>query len=120
MFQNQIENGNQDGEKKKMNKLLFVLPIIASVSLYSSNEYVGSTTAAVTLAGGIVKAKQVDKVEKKYKRKDCPVCKGKGWYISGDNISKVPCGYCEPESSSEVTHPPVVIKPDCKTQVIKK
>jgi hypothetical protein len=23
------------------------------------------------------------------------VCKGKGWYISGDGIKKVDCGYCE-------------------------
>lgn len=102
-----------------MNKLLLVFPLIASISLYNAGQYDGSTTAAVTLAGGIVKAKQIDKVEKKYKRKDCPVCKGKGWYISGDDISKVPCGYCEPEPS-QITHPPVVLKPDCQTKVIKK
>lgn len=62
-----------------------------------SYSYNGSTTAAVTLVGGVISAKhQID--NKKYKRKDCPVCKGKGWYISGDDIQKVPCGYCEPEN----------------------
>jgi hypothetical protein len=35
-------------------------------------------------------------VIEKYKRKDCPVCKGKGWYMSGDGIAKIQCQYCEP------------------------
>ena len=30
------------------------------------------------------------------RRMDCPVCKGKGWYISGDGIEKIECQYCEP------------------------
>jgi hypothetical protein len=50
----------------------------------------------VTIAGAIIKSNSVTVIEK-YKRKDCPVCKGKGWYISGDGIKKVDCGYCEPE-----------------------
>lgn len=49
--------------------------------------------AAVILAGGIIDKR--DNIDKKYPRKDCPVCKGKGWYISGDGIAKVDCGYCE-------------------------
>lgn len=102
-----------------MNKLFLIIPLLASVSIFSSSPYSGSTTAAVTLAGGIIKAQHADHIEKKYKRKDCPVCKGKGWYISGDDISKVPCGYCEPETS-QITHPPIVIKPDCNTKVIKR
>jgi hypothetical protein len=52
--------------------------------------------APVTLAGGVIKAKHVESASK-YKRKDCPVCKGKGWYMSGDNIKKIECTYCEPE-----------------------
>jgi hypothetical protein len=36
----------------------------------------------------------------KYKRKDCPVCKGKGKYLSGDGISWVDCGYCEAEGKT--------------------
>ena len=102
-----------------MNKLLGIY-LIGAVALFGSQKYTGSTTAAVVLSGGIIKAQNLN-IDKKYKRKDCPVCKGKGWYISGDDISKVPCGYCEPEQqSSEVTHPPVIIKPDCNTKVIKK
>ena len=48
--------------------------------------------------------KQVEK----YKRKDCPVCKGKGWYISGDGIAKVDCGYCEEEPKENIQEPVVV------------
>lgn len=105
-----------------MNKAIMAM-LIGSALLASDYGYVGSTTAVITLVGGVIKSKQVDTI-KKYKRKDCPVCKGKGWYISGDGIAKVDCGYCEAEKSeppvSEVTHPPAVLKPDCKTRVIRK
>lgn len=77
-----------------MNKLLALLLIS---SLFLSTNTTSTTLPAVVLAGGIIKAKHVE-VIKKYKRKNCPVCKGKGWYISGDDISKVNCGYCEPET----------------------
>ena len=88
-----------------MNKF-FGLLLIASIFSFGSYKYTGSTTAAVTLAGGIIKAQHVN-IDKKYKRKDCPVCKGKGYYISGDGISKVNCGYCEPEinNSKVATYP---------------
>jgi hypothetical protein len=78
-----------------------------------------SSLAAVTMAGGIIKAQHGDGVTKKYPRKDCPVCKGKGWYISGDKISKVDCGYCEPEKSS-VGLEPLPTKSIEKTRVYKK
>lgn len=81
-----------------MNKLI-IIPLLCTftaVSLFVS-EYNGSTTAAVTLSGAVVSAQHAS-IDKKYKRKDCPVCKGKGWYMSGDDITKVPCGYCEPET----------------------
>lgn len=105
-----------------MNKIIAVI-LMGSFLLASNYGYNGSTTAAVTLVGGVIKSKHIDSV-KKYKRKDCPVCKGKGWYISGDGIAKVDCGYCELDKSeqplSEITHPPAILKPDCKTRVIKK
>jgi len=104
-----------------MNKL-FVVLLIGSVLFTSDYGYNGSTTGAVTLVAGIIKAKHIDK-EKKYPRKDCPVCKGKGKYLSGDGIKMVDCGYCEADTKSEpeeVTHPPVVIKPECNTKVYKK
>jgi hypothetical protein len=93
-----------------MNKTLCLL-LVGSVLASSDYGYNGSTTAAVSLVGGVIKAKRVDK-EKKYPRKDCPVCKGKGWYISGDQIEKVPCGYCEPETSSA--------SENCQTKVTHK
>ena len=78
-----------------------------------------STTSAVTVAGSIIKAQGAENVQK-YKRKDCPVCKGKGWYMSGDGIKKIECSYCEEEKSSApivkpkvVVHPPVTLKPNC-------
>lgn len=79
-----------------MNKVLLVLAL-STLIVGSDSLYKGSTTAPVVLAGAIIKAKHADVDVKKYKRKDCPVCKGKGWYMSGDNISKVECGYCEPD-----------------------
>lgn len=104
---------------------LFTLILIGSILGFSEYRYSGSTVSAVTLAGGIIKA-QNSSVEKKYKRKDCPVCKGNGWYISGDKITKVNCGYCEPENSSSnmqsvikkppkvLTHNPIIINQNCQ------
>jgi hypothetical protein len=97
-----------------MNKLFLVI-LLGSVFAYGDYGYYGSTTSAVILAGSIIKAQNTN-IEKKYKRKDCPVCEGKGWYISGDKISKVDCGYCEPEkitSPKVVVHPPVITKQSC-------
>jgi hypothetical protein len=85
-------------ERTKMNKL-FVGLFCASL-LFTQSHYYGSTTAPVTLAGGIIKAKHTQEVSQKYKRKDCPVCKGKGWYMSGDGILKIDCTYCEADKGS--------------------
>lgn len=99
MFQNQIERfGSQDGEKK-MNKTIALL-LISSFLVASDYGYNGSTTAAVTLVGATIKAKHENN-EKKYPRKNCPVCKGTGKYLSGDGIKMVDCGYCEPETKQE-------------------
>lgn len=81
-----------------MNKI-FTCILISSIFTFGSYGYNGSTTSAVTIVGGIIKAQNIE-VTKKYKRKDCPVCEGKGWYMSGDKIKKVDCGYCEPEKTS--------------------
>ena len=77
-----------------------------------------SPTAAVCIVAGVMKAQDTVVVEK-YKRKDCPVCKGKGWYISGDGIAKVECGYCEPDDGqAEATEEP---KDDCcKTEIVNE
>lgn len=78
-------------------KILYV-SLLAATAIFFDSGYHGSTTAPVIMAGGIIKAKDVEPLRKKYKRSQCPVCKGKGWYISGDKIKKVECGYCEPEN----------------------
>ena len=100
-----------------MNKIFLPL-LLGSVLLFGDSPYSGSTLAPVNLAGGIIKATH-NSPTKKYKRKDCPVCKGKGWYISGDGIKKVDCGYCEPEETS-LSHLPVILNSDCQTKVNKK
>jgi hypothetical protein len=88
-----------------INKVVCVL-LAFSIVAASNYGYNGSTTAAVTIAGAIVKAKHIDK-EKKYPRKNCPVCKGTGKYLSGDGIKMVDCGYCEPEiKDSEIKETP--------------
>jgi hypothetical protein len=95
----------------------FTYLLIASIFSFGAYKYNGSTTASVVLAGGVIKA-QHEVIDKKYKRKDCPVCKGKGYYISGDGISKVDCGYCEPETKppgAPVMHPPLILKPNCQS-----
>jgi hypothetical protein len=91
-----------------MNKLF--IPLLCSVLLFGQSHYYGSTTAAVTIAGAIVKSKH-DHTIKKYNRKDCPVCKGKGWYMSGDNILKIECNYCEPDKGSILIGPIKSITP---------
>lgn len=84
-----------------MNKTIAIL-LIGSIFSFGAYKYNGSTTGAVNLVGGVIKAQNTE-TSKKYKRKDCPVCKGAGWYISGDKITKVDCGYCEAEKGSMQT-----------------
>jgi len=74
----------------------FAIGLLCVSFLFAQYKYYGSTTAAVIISGAIIKAKHADSVTKKHKRADCPVCKGKGWYISGDGIKKIECTYCEP------------------------
>lgn len=93
-----------------MNKL--ALGLLCVGFLFGQANYYGSTTAPVVIAGGIIKAKHVQTDNQKYKRKDCPVCKGKGWYLSGDGIKKIDCQYCEPDQVSQ--------QPSCKTKVSKQ
>lgn len=96
-----------------MNKLIGIC-LIGSIFLGTNYGYNGSTTSVVTIAGAIIKTQNTNK-EKKYPRKNCPVCKGTGKYLSGDGIKMVDCGYCEPESKNnsteiEVLHPPIIIR----------
>jgi len=83
-----------------MSKILFAT---LAVTLVFATAPKYSTTSVVTLAGAVMKAAEGVDVVKKHKRKDCPVCKGKGWYISGDGIKKIDCNYCEPENELEQT-----------------
>jgi hypothetical protein len=94
-----------------MNKVLCGL--LGVSLLWFGGSYYGSTTAPVTLAGAIIKSKHSDDTTTKYKRKDCPVCKGKGWYMSGDGIKKIECNYCEPEKGSSIQAPPAPSKQNC-------
>jgi hypothetical protein len=99
-----------------MNKSIICL--LGVSLLWFGGSYYGSTTAPVTLAGAIIKSKHSDDAVVKYKRKDCPVCKGKGWYMSGDGIKKIECNYCESEKGSSAAP----AKNDCPNGVcpIKK
>jgi hypothetical protein len=100
-----------------MNKFICLSLVGIILTNFNTTPYVGSTTAAVVLSGGIIAAQHVN-IEKKYKRKDCPVCKGKGWYLSGDSISKVPCGYCEPDK--QAAEPNCTTDGKCKTIIIRR
>jgi hypothetical protein len=107
-----------------MNKIMCGILAIGFLSFQDS--YYGSTTAPVVIAGGIIKAKHSDEITIKHKRKDCPVCKGKGWYMSGDGIKKIDCNYCEPDEGSgtisigpikSVTPAPTPPRKDCPNGV---
>ncbi len=93
-----------------MNKLIFIF-LFSSVVLAGDQHYYGSTTAAVIVSGSIIKTKHVQDSSVKYKRKDCPVCKGKGWYMSGDGILKIDCTYCEADKASVSISPIISISP---------
>lgn len=80
-----------------MNKILLATTLGFATFFFSSPKV--STVAVVTLVGAHIKAKETP-ITAKYNRKDCPVCKGKGWYMSGDGIKRVDCGYCEEKSSN--------------------
>jgi hypothetical protein len=95
-----------------MNKILFSF-LVGSLILSNATTYNGSTIGPVIIAGSIVKSSGIE-IVKKYKRKDCPVCKGTGKYLSGDGIKMVDCGYCE-ETKGEVSSSEVSKKsPFCK------
>ena len=85
-------------------KNILLLSLILSVSMPFLAEDPSTDSAkpaaAVTLAGGVLKNKSSDAETKKYPRKDCPVCEGKGWYMSGDGIKKIECQYCEPSKEA--------------------
>jgi hypothetical protein len=76
-----------------------ILPLLMVFLFFGTSRYDGSSTAPVALSGSIVKNIGNDPV-KKYLRKNCPVCKGTGKYLSGDGIKMVDCGYCEPEKGN--------------------
>ena len=92
-----------------------ILPILLALAVVTTSAPPYTTTGVVTIVGGVLKARSVEVVQK-YKRKDCPVCKGTGYYISGDGIAKVNCGYCEVEKS--VGLPPAI--PNQNTGVVPK
>lgn len=81
-------------------KNLHSITFLAVAGLALAN-FQPSSTSAVSLVGGVIKARHSIDQEAKYPRKDCPVCEGKGWYISGDGIEKVNCGYCEEEKPKD-------------------
>ena len=82
----------------------FIILALSTAVLFTSLSYDGGSMAPVVLAGAIIKSDGVE-IKQKYKRKDCPVCKGTGKYVSGDKITVVDCGYCEPEIKASVSSP---------------
>ena len=88
-----------------MNNISIILLLTAPLFFVEPREkYNGSSTAPVILAGSIVKNFGNEPV-KKYSRKNCPVCKGTGKYLSGDQIKTVDCGYCEIDKKMGLSNP---------------
>lgn len=96
--------------------LSFSMPFLAR----DSASDIVKPAAAVTIAGGIIKNKSSDTEIKKYPRKDCPVCEGKGWYMSGDGIKKIECQYCEPTKEEPPTEQEQPVEAPAETEVTEK
>lgn len=79
-----------------MSKGIIILGLVFGVFSTGVHKHQCSTKAIVTLVGSTILSQNADNTIVKYKREDCPVCKGKGWYMSGDGIAKIQCQYCEP------------------------
>lgn len=77
--------------------------VLAAIGGVFGSTFQPSSTATVSFIGGVIKARHQVSEDAKYPRDECPVCEGKGWYISGDKIEKVDCGYCEPVKKEEPT-----------------
>lgn len=87
-------------------KILSSVLILGVTTAVVAGSFKPVPTSAVSLIGGVIRARHTVSEDAKYDRKDCPVCEGKGWYISGDKISRVDCGYCEERSRNEVVVEP--------------
>jgi hypothetical protein len=94
-----------------MNK--FIIPLLGISLLFGLSKYNGESTAPVAMSGSIIKNIGNEPV-KKYPRKNCPVCKGTGKYLSGDGIKMVDCGYCEPEKKEIASENNKKISNNCK------
>lgn len=98
----------------------FIVCALLSSMIFVASAYERSSTSVVCVSGAIIKSRWSNK-EKKYPRDECPVCLGKGWYMSGDDITRVDCGYCEPKISSlPAKNGPVCKDGKCNTQIYKK
>jgi hypothetical protein len=87
--------------------------LLCILLLYSSYCYAQSSLSCVVLAGAKIKASSVVD-NTKPKRKDCTVCKGKGWYMSGDGIKRIDCNYCEPDNNVSSSK-----SPSCEAKNVK-
>lgn len=82
--------------------------ILATMGAIVLAEFQPSSTASVGIIGGVIKARHIaEEADEKYPRDECPVCEGKGWYVSGDGIEKVECGYCEPVKTEPTLAPEI-------------
>jgi hypothetical protein len=94
-------------------KILSSVLILGVMTSVVAESFKPVPTSAVSLIGGAIRARHAISEDAKHERKDCPVCKGKGWYISGDKISRVDCGYCEERSRDEViVEPEEIYQPE--------
>ena len=93
-------------------KTITSILVLTIMGLIVVDTYRPSSKSTVGLVGGVIKARHSVSVDKKYPRKECPVCKGTGKYLSGDGIKLVDCGYCEVESKNftNPSHVPIIRK----------
>lgn len=104
---------------KNLNSVFALAFLSTSIML---GEFKPTSTATVSLIGGVIKARHIaEETDKKYPRDECPVCEGKGWYISGDKIEKVECGYCEPvKQEPTLAEDPPLVPVEPKTFILRR
>lgn len=74
---------------------LFLVGCNKTIEKQYIHDFYTTEVAAVIVHEGIINPGKETTVTTKYKRADCPECKGTGIIVSGDGIHKQTCPYCE-------------------------
>lgn len=89
---------------------LFLVGCTKEVEKHYVHDFYTTEVAAVIIHEGIVNPSKTSTITTKYKRADCPECKGTGVIVSGDGIHKQTCPYCEADKPDSPSKPKSIIR----------